>query len=96
MPPSFETCAPDAFPPDAVVVSIWRSLGRVVGDVVCTHCPTATDYLVPDFPRPVPVALERAEELRSQCGLDRVVIALAEPGLWKAEWGALRERETAS
>ena len=93
--PRYETCAPQTFPPDAVVVSIWRSLGRVVGDVVCTHCPAAGDYLVPDFPRPVPVALERAEEVRTQCWLHRVVIAIADPSLWKAEWGSLHESECA-
>ena len=39
----------------------------------------------------MPVALERAEEIRRHCGLRRVVIAIAEPNLWKAEWGVLLE-----
>ncbi|WP_172124469.1 hypothetical protein [Devosia sp. 919] len=67
--------------------------GRVVGDVGCAHCPNASDYIVPDFPRPVPLALERAEEVRAHCGLARVVIAIDDPSLWKAEWGALLQAE---
>jgi hypothetical protein len=91
--PRFETCPPHAARPDAVVVNIWHALGRVVGDVACAQCPNASDYLVPDFPRPVPLALERAEEVRVHCGLARIVISIADPSLWKAEWGALLQNE---
>ncbi|WP_127754189.1 MULTISPECIES: hypothetical protein [unclassified Devosia] len=91
--PRFQTCPPHAAPADAVVVNIWHALGRVVGDVGCAHCPNASDYIVPDFPRPVPLALERAEEVRAHCGLARVVIAIDDPSLWKAEWGALLQAE---
>lgn len=42
---------------------------------------------------PVVEALDRAEELRAMMRLDRVVISLAERGIWRDEWGILAENE---
>jgi len=91
--PAFERCSPDAIPGDAVVVSIWEATGRTVADVACWNCPKARDYIVADFPRPVPIALQRAEEIRRYCGLARVVVVFADDRLWNRDWGTLTGRE---
>ncbi|KKB09427.1 hypothetical protein VE26_05700 [Devosia chinhatensis] len=44
-------------------------------------------------PRSVPDALCRAEQLREKMGYDRVVVTLAEAGLWQPKWGRLAIRE---
>ncbi|MHA6299402.1 hypothetical protein [Devosia sp. CAU 1758] len=41
----------------------------------------------------VPAALTRAHFLRSQMGYERVVVTMAEAGIWRPEWGQLAERE---
>lgn len=48
--------------------------GRTVADVTCAGCPDAGDYIVADFPRLVPIALERAEQVRHHCGLQRIAV----------------------
>jgi hypothetical protein len=88
--PTFERCPAEAIPANAVIVNIWRSMGRTVADVACTACPEADDYLVADFPRPVPLALQRAAEVCAYCGLSRVVVVLADETLWNDKWGQLR------
>ena len=40
-------------------------------------------------PWSVPEALARAEQLRDQMGYDRVVVTMAEAGIWRDEWGNL-------
>lgn len=88
--PRFERLQPDAAPPaDAVVVTLWRATGRTVADVVCTSDCLAGDLSIAEFPRPVPLALERAEEMRRLCNLSRVVVALDDPSLWRQQWGEL-------
>mgnify|MGYP000335694499 CR=1 FL=1 len=44
-------------------------------------------------PYTVPQALERAEVLRAQWGVKRVVILLQDRATWQADWGQLREIE---
>ena len=44
-------------------------------------------------PWPVKAALVRAEELRSQMGYERVVVTMAEAGIWRPEYGKLALRE---
>jgi hypothetical protein len=90
---SFRRVEPDRIPDNCVVVSLWRATGRTVADVVCKSSGNADDYIVAEFPRPVPIALQRAEELRHICGLDEVVIVLSDPSLWRADWGRLIEDE---
>lgn len=41
----------------------------------------------------VPSALVRAEELCRQMGYERVVIAMAEVGIWRPHWGQLADKE---
>lgn len=38
-------------------------------------------------------ALARAEKLRIEMGYERVVVTMAEVGIWRPEWGQLAERE---
>jgi len=86
----FDKCRSDAIPTGAVIVTIWQSMGRVVADVACTDAGASDDLVVADMPRPVAIALRRAEELRAHCGLRRVVVVMDDDRLWKPEWGALR------
>lgn len=88
---SFELVRQDEVPADAVVVTVREMHGQPMGDVACSHSPTAEEYEVADFPRPILIALERAEELCAICNLDRVVIALAPGARWNPDWGALEE-----
>lgn len=44
-------------------------------------------------PWPVRKALVRAEELRNQMGFERVVVTMAEAGIWRPEYGKLAPRE---
>jgi hypothetical protein len=92
--PVFERCPAEAIPSNCVVVSIWHAMGRTVADVVCTTCPKAGDLIVADFPRPVPIALQRAREVSDYCGLRRIVVVLNDETLWKPAWGELRSFET--
>jgi hypothetical protein len=87
----YELVRPDEVPPDAVVVTVRETHGQPMGEVTCSHCPTAVEYEVADFPRPIGVALERAEELRVICRLARVMIALAPEARWNPDWGELLE-----
>jgi hypothetical protein len=41
----------------------------------------------------VSTALKRAHELRSRMGYERVVVTMAEMGIWRPEWGRLADRE---
>jgi len=44
-------------------------------------------------PWPIKAALARAEELRNQMGYARVVVTMAEAGIWRPEYGKLADRE---
>lgn len=90
--PRFERLRRDDTPPrDAVLVSLWNAAGRTVADVVCSHARAGDDLGIAEFPRPVCIALERAEEVRKASRLSRVVVAVDDPRLWRPEWGELVE-----
>ena len=91
--PSYRRVHPDHIPESAVIVSLWRATGRTVADIVCTSCPKADEYIVAEFPRPVPIALQRAEELREACGLKEVIVICPDLNLWKPDWGRLVDEE---
>jgi len=78
-----------AAPADAVVVTLWKATGRTVADVVCPVGSVCGELSIAEFPRPVPLALERAEEMRKLCNLSRVVISLSDSALWRPQWGDL-------
>lgn len=82
---------PDEVPADAVVVTVREIHGQPMGELACTHCPTAGEYELAGFPRPISIALERAEELRAICRLSRVVVTLAPGTNWNPNWGELVE-----
>ena len=44
-------------------------------------------------PWSVPDALDRAHALRILMGYDRVVVTMAEVGIWNDAWGCLADRE---
>lgn len=81
----------DTPPSDAVVVSLWHAAGRTVADVVCSEAKGGADLSVAEFPRPVSVALERAEEVRKVARLSKVVVVVDDRKLWRSEWGQLLE-----
>ncbi len=70
------------FPPDAVIVTVRRALGRTVADVA------AVDQIA-DFPLPVPRALEQASQWCGEMGLARIQVVLEDERLWNAAWGEL-------
>ncbi|MBJ3783090.1 hypothetical protein [Devosia sediminis] len=71
-------------PWDAVIVTVRQGSGRTVADV------GAVDYIA-DFPEPVPSALQRAEEVKRQLKLKRVVVLLEEDVIWRDDWGLLSD-----
>ena len=83
--------ANEAAPADAVVVTLWKATGRTVADVVCPADTVGGELSIAEFPRPVPLALERAEEMRKLCKLSRVVVSLSDSALWRPQWGDLVE-----
>jgi hypothetical protein len=89
--PQFIRCQPDQLPSCAVVVHAWRAMGRVVADVACTNCPDAEDYVIADFPRPVPLAIARASEVCEICGLDTVAVVVEDGLEWRQDWAPLKE-----
>jgi hypothetical protein len=89
--PQFIRCRPDQLPDRAVVVHAWRAMGRVVADVACTHYADAEDYVIADFPRPVPLAIARATEVCQICGLDIVAVVLEDGLEWRSDWAPLQE-----
>lgn len=79
----FERVGSDKRPPrDAVLVTVWQSSGRTVADA-------AADDIIAEFPKPVPTMLRQAEQMRVSAGLARIVVKIAEEGLWRPEWGEL-------
>ncbi|SEP60096.1 hypothetical protein SAMN05428969_0066 [Devosia sp. YR412] len=68
-------------PHDAVIVTVRRSIGRMVADVAAVE-------VIADFPQPVPAALRAAEALRQEEGLSKIAV-IVEDGDWRPEWGLL-------
>jgi hypothetical protein len=89
--PHLERLRSQSVPPHSVVITVWKAAGRTVADVACT----SDSMIVADFPRPVPAAVARAEELRQGLRLNRIMVALSEEGLWRKEWGPLLETQLA-
>jgi hypothetical protein len=85
----YERCRPDEIPINAVIVSVWRALGRTVADIACSTLPTLRECNTAEFPRPVPHTLERAEELRERYDLTKIVIVIEDESLWRESWGEL-------
>jgi len=89
--PEFIQCKPDEIPSQAVVVHAWHAMGRVVADVACSNCPSAEDYVIADFPRPVPLAMTRAMEVCQICGLEIIAVVLEDGLEWRQDWAPLSE-----
>ena len=68
-------------PRDAVIVTVRRSIGRMVADVAAVE-------VIADFPQPVPAALRAAELLRQEEGLSKIAV-IVDDGDWRPEWGQL-------
>jgi hypothetical protein len=82
MTAQFHRLYPDQrHPRDAVIVTVRRAMGRMVADVGAVE-------VIADFPRPVPRALEAAETLRTEMGLNRIMV-IVEDGDWQPHWGTL-------
>ncbi|NGP16470.1 hypothetical protein [Devosia aurantiaca] len=71
-------------PHDAVVVEVTQIFGRSVADV-------ASFDEIASLPVPVKQALAKAEALRSEAGLKRIVIRITDEKLWNPAWGRLVE-----
>ncbi|WP_157959832.1 hypothetical protein [Devosia submarina] len=93
--PEFIQCRPDQIPSQAVVVHAWHAMGRVVADVACSNCPRAEDYVIADFPRPVPLAIARAVEVCQICGLETIAVVVEEGLEWRRDWAPLKRQAEA-
>jgi hypothetical protein len=106
-PPIYQwTTRDDEIVEDAIIVGIGgTSVEMVIAGLTYVE-PTASIYWCARVtakgvyeaggemgPWPVRKALERAEELRNQMGYERVVVTLAEAGIWRPEYGKLAARE---
>ncbi|KQN77232.1 hypothetical protein ASE94_17180 [Devosia sp. Leaf64] len=79
----YERLRPDERTPwDAVVVEVTQIFGRSVADVAAVE-------QIACVPVPVRQALLDAEKLRDQLNLKRIVVRIADEGLWNPEWGHL-------
>jgi hypothetical protein len=79
-----------ASPDNAVVVRIIATTGGVLAEVSwpANSETAAGDYF---YPTHVPVALERADDVRENYGFRAVVILIENVSLWDNEWGILVE-----
>lgn len=93
--PEFIECRPDKIPSQAVVLHAWRAMGRVVADVACNNCSRAEDYVIADFPRPVPLAIARALEVCDICGLQTIAVVLEDGLEWRRDWAPLKRQAEA-
>jgi len=66
---------PDEVLADAVVVTIWNSMGRPQADLLCPALPNVSNTNIAELPQPVPVMLQRAEEVRRRLNLSHVAVA---------------------
>ena len=79
----YERIKPGARTPwDAVIVEVTEMFGRSVGDVAAVE-------QIACFPVPVHQALVKAELLRDQMALNRIVIRIEDEKLWNPSWGNL-------
>lgn len=69
-------------PHDAVIVTVRRALGRTVADVGAVE-------MIADFPKPVPAALQDAEQLLAEAGLREIAVIIDSDIEWRPEWGTL-------
>ena len=106
-PPVYRwTTRDDEIAEDAIIVGIGGTGVEMIAAGLTYVEPTASIYWCARVtancvyeaggemgPWPVRKALVRAEELRNQMGYERVVVTLAETGLWRPEYGKLAPRE---
>jgi len=105
--PSYQwTTNDDEIADDAIIVGIGGTSTDMIAAGLSYVEPTASIYWCARVtangvyeaggemgPWRVPEALARAEELRDQMGYARVVVTMAEFGLWRPAWGRLADRE---
>lgn len=100
------TTSPDEIADDAIIVGIGGTDAEMIALGLSYVEPTASIYWPARVtalgvfaadgemgPWSVPAALRRAQELKETMGYERVVVTLAEAGLWRPEFGTLAERE---
>ncbi|MET0746831.1 MAG: hypothetical protein ABWY49_01445 [Rhizobium sp.] len=73
---------------DIVRLIVSSGDGGVVADVVwpANALTDGGDYLYPTY---VPLALERAEDVRQNYGFSEVAVIIDDPALWDPAWGQL-------
>ena len=106
-PPVYQwTTNDDEIAEDAIIVGIGGTSSDMLGIGLSYVEPTVSIYWCARVtvvgvyeaggetgPWSVPEALARAEELRDQMRYARVVVTMAEAGLWRPDWGRLADRE---
>ena len=106
-PPIYQwTTRDDEIAEDAIIVGIGGTSVEMIAAGLTYVEPTASIYWCARVtakgvfeaggemgPWPVKAALERAEEMRNQMGYERVVVTLAEAGIWRPEYGKLAPQE---
>jgi len=106
MPEYAWTTKDDEIAEDAIMVGIaGTSVDMLVAGLSYVEptasiywCARVTDHGVFEAggemgPWQVPEALARAETLRETMGYDRVVVTMAEIGIWRPHWGRLKSHE---
>lgn len=96
------TTSDDEIADDAIMVGIGGASAEMISAGLTYVEPTASIYWCARVtangvfeaggemgPWSVPEALARAEQLRDQMGYDRVVVTMAEAGIWQDAWGKL-------
>ncbi len=106
-PPIYQwTTRDDEIAEDAIIVGIGGTSVEMIAAGLTYVEPSASIYWCARVtakgvyeaggemgPWPVKAALSRAEELRNQMGYERVVVTMAEAGIWRPEYGKLALRE---
>jgi hypothetical protein len=106
-PPTYQwTTRDDEIAEDAITVGIGGTSAEMVIAGLSYVEPTASIYWPARVtakgvfdadgemgPLPVRQALVRAHILRNRMGFERVVVTMAEPGIWRPEYGKLADRE---
>jgi hypothetical protein len=78
----------DPTPANAVRLIISRTGNETVAEVEWPEnsLTVAGDYVYPTY---VPLALERAEDVRSNYRFAEIVVIIEDPSTWEDEWGIL-------